>query len=188
MLVGVFSAFAQSDLTAGLIFLDGHADFHYPSAILKCDPADIELAILTGRGPKKIVQLAGKSPLLNDEDIVVFGIRAWDQIAESNIQIYDKKRMVEIGIKSAVEEGLENYIRRNLPLWLHFDVDVLDPELMPVMFPEPGGMSFDEVQEFLSLVMASGRIMGMSIACYHPSLDIGGGAGKQLASLISTIL
>jgi arginase len=188
MLVGIFSAFAQRDTEVGLVFLDGHADFHSPETSASGDPADMELAILTGRGPEKIVRIAGKYPLLKDEDVVVYGIRAWDQIAESDIGVYDNKLMAEIGIKGAVEEGLENFTRRNLPLWLHFDVDVLDPEFMPVMFPEPGGLTFEEVLEFLSLVWASGRIIGMSIACYHPKLDIDGNASIRLVTLISNVL
>jgi arginase len=188
MLVGIFSAFAQRDTEVGLFFLDGHADFQSPETSASGDPADMELAILTGRGPEKIVRIAGKYPLLKDEDVVVYGIRAWDQIAESDIVVYDKELMVEIGIKCAVEEGLENFIRRILPLWLHFDVDVLDPEFMPVMFPEPGGLTFEEVLKFLGLVKASGRIVGLSIACYHPKLDIDGMAGVRLVTLLSNVL
>lgn len=188
MLVGIFSAFAQRDTEVGLIFLDGHADFQSPETSDSGDPADMELAILTGRGPEKITRIAGKYPLLKDEDVVVYGIRAWDQIAESNIWVCDKKRMAESGIKSDVEEGLENFTRRNLPSWLHFDVDVLDPEFMPVMFPEPGGLTFEETREFLSLVRASGRIIGISITCYHPKLDIDLSAGVRLVTLISNVL
>jgi arginase len=188
MLVGIFSAFAQRNTEVGLVFLDGHADFHGPETSASGDPADMELAILTGRGPEKIVRIAGKYPLLKDEDVVVYGIRAWEQIAESDIEVYDKKLIVELGIKGAVEEGLENFTRRNLPLWLHFDVDVLDPEFMPVMFPEPGGLTFEEVLEILSLVWVSGRIMGMSIACYHPRLDIDGNASVRLVTLLSNVL
>jgi len=187
MLVGIFSAFAQRDIQVGLVFLDGHADFHSPETSASGDPADMELAILTGRGPEKIVRIAGKYPLLQDKDVVVYGIRAWDQISESDIGVYDRKRMAEIGIKGAVEEGLEDF-RINLPLWLHFDVDVLDPVFMPVMFPEPGGLTFEDVLEFQSLVRASGRIIGMSIACYHPKLDIDGNASVRLVTLLSNVL
>ena len=190
MLVGIFSAFAQRNTEVGLIFLDGHADFHSPESSASGDPADMELAILAGRGPEKITKIAGKYPLLKDENIVVYGIRAWDQIAEANIRIFDKKRMTEIGIKDAVEEGLENFTLRNLPSWLHFDVDVIDPEFMPAMFPEPGGLNLEEIQNFLNLVWNSSQIeiKGLSIACYHPRLDTDGSAGKRLVTLISEVL
>lgn len=188
MLVGILSAFARRDTEVGLIFLDGHADFHSPETSPNGDPADMELSILTGRGPHKITQVAGKYPLLKEEDVVVYGIRAWDQIAESNIRVYDRNRMAERGIKEAVEEGLESFARRGLSLWLHFDVDSLDPKFMPVMFPETGGLTFEETREFLSLVWATGRTVGMSIACYHPVLDIDGSAGTRLVTLIVDVL
>jgi arginase len=188
MLVGILSAFAWRDTEVGLIFLDGHADFHSPETSPSGDPADMELAILTGRGPERITRVAGKYPLLKEEDVVVYGIRAWDQIAESNIQVYDRNRMAERGIKEVVEEGLESFTQRGIPLWLHFDVDALDPKFMPVMFPESGGLTFEETREFLSLVWASGRIVGMSIACYHPVLDTDGSAGARLVTLIVDVL
>jgi arginase len=184
-LVGIFSAFAQRDRRVGLVFLDGHADFHSAETSASGDPADMELAILTGRGPDKIVRIAGKYPLLQDRNVVVYGIRAWDHISESDIAVYDKRRMAEIGIRNAVEKGLEHW---NLPLWLHFDVDVLDPALMPVLFPEPGGLTFEQTLEFLRLVWASGRVIGMSIACYHPRLDRDGHAGVQLVMLLLGLL
>ncbi len=188
MLVGIFSAFPQRNTGVGLIFLDGHADFHSPETSASGDPADMELAILTGRGPERITRIAGKYPLLKDEEVVVYGIRAWDRIGASNIEVYDRKRMMENGIKHTVKAGLKNFSQKKLPVWLHFDVDVLDPEFMPVMFPEPEGLTFEETQEFLGLVWASGRVLGMSIACYHPKLDVNGSAGAQLGTLVSEVL
>lgn len=188
MLVGIFTAFSQRETEAGLVFLDGHADFHSPETSPSGDPADMELAILTGRGPERITRIAGKYPLLKDEEVVVYGIRAWDYIGTSNIEVYDRQRMIKNGIKHTVKEGLKNFYQKELPVWLHFDVDVLDPELMPVMFPEPEGLTFEEAQEFLGFVWASGRVIGMSIACYHPKLDIDGSAGAQLVTLVSEVL
>ena len=188
MLIGIFAAFAQRETEVGLVFLDGHADFHSPETSPSGDPADMELAILTGRGPERITRIAGKYPLIKDEEVVVYGIRAWDGIGASNIEVYDRRLMVENGIKYSVKEGLKKFSQKELPIWLHFDVDALDPKFMPVMFPEPEGLTFEEAQEFLSFVWASGRVIGMSIACYHPKLDIGGSAGAQLVTLVSEIL
>ena len=148
----------------------------------------MELAVLIGHGPERITRVAGKYPLLKEEDVVVYGIRAWDRIAESNIWVYDANQMAERGIKEVVEEGLESLAQRGLSLWLHFDVDALDPQLMPVMFPESGGLTFEETREFLSLVWAAGRTVGMSIACYHPVLDTDGSAGARLVALILDVL
>jgi len=188
MLVGIFATFSQRETDAGLVFLDGHADFHSPETSPSGDPADMELAILTGRGPERITRITDKYPLLKDEEVVVYGIRAWDHIGTSNIEVYDRHRMIKNGIEHTVKEGLKDFYQKELPVWLHFDVDVLDPELMPVMFPEPQGLTFEEAQEFLGFVWASCQVIGMSIACYHPKLDIDGSAGARLATIVSEVL
>ncbi len=188
ILPGIFTALIRKTPDVGLIFLDGHADFHTVETSPSGDPADMELAILTGRGPDQITRMAGKYPMLKDSDVVVYGIRAWDHIAESDIEVYDMKRMTEIGIDRAVQDGLSGFAQRELPAWLHFDVDVLDPEVMPVMYPEPGGLGFEKAQGLLNQVWKSSQIVGLSIACYHPHLDKDGNAGKRLATLISELL
>ena len=188
MLVGIFAALARRKTEAGLVFLDGHGDFHSPETSPSGDPADMELAILTGRGPERITRIAGKYPLLKDDEVVVYGIRAWDGLETSAIEVYDRQRMLATGIKRAAKEGLKKFTQKELPVWLHFDVDVLDPEFMPVMFPEPGGLTFEEAHEFLDLVRTSVKVVGMSIACYHPSLDRDGSAGARIVTLISEFL
>lgn len=188
MLIGIFSAFAKRGEEINLIFLDGHADFHSVETSPTGDPADMELAILTGRGPERITKIANKYPLLEEKNVLVFGIRAWDQIAESSIQVYDKKIMKEKGIKTILEQGIKNLPNKELPIWLHLDVDVLDPKYMPVMFPEPDGLTYEDLYELLRNEWVLERIIGISIACYHPALDKNGSAGKRLVSLIVDIL
>ncbi|NHJ46359.1 MAG: arginase family protein [Asgard group archaeon] len=188
MLIGIISAFVQRNEEICLVFLDGHADFHNVETSPTGDPADMELAVLTGRGPEKITRIADKYPLLEEKNILVYGIRAWDQIAESNIQVYDYKKIKKKGIRSVLDQGIENLPNKKPPVWLHLDVDVLDPKIMPVMFPEPGGLSFEQLHEFLRHEWITNQAIGMSIACYHPTLDKEGKAGKKLVSLIADFL
>ena len=188
MLIGIFSAFAQRGEEINLIFLDGHADFHSVESSLTGDPADMELSVLTGRGPDKITKIANKYPLLDEEKVLVFGIRAWDKIAESNIQVYDNKTIKEKGIKTVLEQGIKKLPKKELPFWLHLDVDILDPSYMPVMFPEKDGLTFEDLYEFMGNELVLKQTIGISIACYHPALDKDGIAGKRLVSLIVDVL
>jgi arginase len=184
MLVGIMAAVAHNQPPVGLVFLDGHADFHSPETSPEGDPADMELAVLTGRGPHAITHVAGKYPLMEEDHIRVYGIRARDGIDQSPVRVYDRQQMAQRGIHAVVTEGLEDFIRKAMPVWLHFDVDVIDPSFMPVMFPEPDGLTVEETAEILQLVQAKGRSIGMSIACYHPELDAGGRAGARLVNLV----
>ena len=59
----------------GLLFIDGHADFYQPEANPNGEAASMELAFVTGRGPKLLTDLEGREPLVRDEDVVALGVR-----------------------------------------------------------------------------------------------------------------
>ena len=56
---------------------------------------------------------------------------------------------------------------------------------MPVLFPTSDGLTFDQTEHFLTQVLTSTHVIGMSIACYHPNLDVSGEAGKRITEIIS---
>jgi len=185
ILIGILGAFVTRNIQVGLVFFDGHADFHNTETSPTGEAADFELAFITGRGPEEITNLFEKCPLISDEHIVVYGIREPDLIAESNIQVHDKEQMIQTGIAHSVKEGLSKLASSKLPLWLHFDVDVIDPSVVPVLFPTPNGLTFEQTQDFLIQTLSAGYFLGMSIACYHPNIDAAGKAGRRIAALIS---
>ena len=47
---------------AGLLFLDGHADFYQPSAEPSGEAASMDLALATGHGPSAVGDIEGRSP------------------------------------------------------------------------------------------------------------------------------
>ena len=65
----------------GLFFLDGHADFYQPEASPTGEVADMDLAIVSGRGPRQLSDIDGRRPLVREEDIVAFGYRDAEQAA-----------------------------------------------------------------------------------------------------------
>lgn len=185
ILIGIFGAFAARDMSVGLIFFDGHADFHSRETSLTGEAADFELAFLTGRGSAEIAMLFERCPLISDDNIIAYGLREPDLIAESNIQVYTKKQMVQVGITQSAKEGLSRLLASKLPLWLHFDVDVIDPSLVQVLIPTSNGLTFEQTEDFLIQILSSGCILGMSVACYHPNLDANGEAGRRISAIIS---
>jgi arginase len=187
ILLGIFGAFRLAHRRAGLVILDGHTDYRDPSSSPSGEPADLELAILTGRGPGQLTGLFGLPPLVQPADVVICGYREPDLIAESNIHHFDHHAFRDAGAENLANKALRllGHVDR---LWFHLDVDVLDPTLMPVSFPEPDGLSIDETLAFLSTVLRSGRFMGISVACYHPRLDPDLYAASKVVSLLRSAL
>jgi len=67
---------------------------------------------------------------------------------------------------------------------LHLDVDVIDAELMPVIYPAGAGLTFDQAAELLRTLFEVRRVIGMDVACFHPNLDRSGAATAGLADLL----
>jgi arginase len=74
-------------------------------------------------------------------------------------------------------------------MWLHFDVDVLDPSVMPaVTYPQDGGPDFDQLAAVLAPLAASPNLVGVSIADLRPDLDDDGLNATRLVALLDRTL
>ena len=67
--------------------------------------------------------------------------------------------------------SLADRLRRNVPIYVTFDMDAFDPSLVSgVTTPEPGGLIFKEVMEYFS-VLAGMNIIGADIVELAPDYD-----------------
>jgi arginase len=68
-----------------------------------------------------------------------------------------------------------------LPVYISFDVDVLDPAFAPgVSHREPGGMTAGEAIAHLHAI--EGTIVGADVVEFNPRWDISGVTATELAS------
>ena len=183
----------------GLFFIDSHADFYQPEASLTVEVADMDLAIVSGRGPDVLTNIDNLKPLVHDEDIILFGYRDREQAASfgsqdvtnTNIHSFDLTYIKQLGIRAAASEAVRNILKDELcGFWIHLDVDVLDDAIMPAVdYRLKGGLSFDELSELLKIIVATSRSVGMDITIFNPNLDPEGVVAlKVVSSLLKGIL
>jgi arginase len=179
----------------GLFFIDGHADFYQPEASLTGEVADMDLAIVSGRGPDILTDIEGLKPLVLDQDIVVFGYRDGDQAAsygsqdvyETNMHVFDLEKVHTLGITHAASLAIEKLKNDDLAgFWIHLDVDVLDDEIMPAVDYrlDGGGLSFSDLSELLKIILRSKCAVGMDITIFNPLLDVDGSITHRFVSSI----
>lgn len=183
----------------GLFFIDGHADFYQPGASPTGEAADMELALVSGRGPEILSNIDGLRPLVRDEDIVLFGNRDGDEaktygsqdVAESGIHVYELKKVHGRGLAPAGSEAMDMLARSELKgVWIHLDVDALDDELMPAVdYRMPGGLTYQDLEQLLKIVMRSRKVVGMDVTIFNPKLDQDGALARKLVfSLVAGLL
>jgi arginase len=165
----------------GLLFLDGHADFYQPEAEPTGEAASMDLALVTGRGPEVVTNIAGLRPLVRDEDVVAFGFRDAERAAGEGsrplpptLLALELAAVRERGIEPATRDALAHLEREDAAAgyWIHLDVDVLDDVIMPAVdYRLPDGLGWDELSAVLRLAIAGPRAVGLEITIFNPALD-----------------
>jgi arginase len=201
ILIGNLLALRQMGISSGsgdrygLFFIDGHADFYQPEASLTGEVADMDLAIVSGRGPDILTDIEGLKPLVLDQDVVIFGYRDGDQAAsygsqdvcETKMHVFNLEKVHTLGITHAASLAIEKLMNNDLAgFWIHLDADVLDDAIMPAVDYrlDGGGLSFSDLGELLKVILGSGNAVGMDITIFNPSLDIDGSITRRFVSSI----
>jgi arginase len=81
----------------------------------------------------------------------------------------------------AIAAEVADALAEQAPLWLHFDVDVLDQAVFPATdYLMPDGLGWEELRAVLRAVLSSPRLIGASLACYNPDKDPNRSCGRAL--------
>ncbi|MBC8076205.1 MAG: arginase family protein, partial [Chloroflexales bacterium] len=178
----------------GLAFLDGHSDFrHLGNAPAVGAAAGEDLALVTGRGHDDLVNIDGLRPYVADADIAVLGIRDDDEYA-AELAAFDihtaAATTCRTGPATAAASALARLTRHGLAgYWVHLDVDVLDPTVMPAVdSPDPGGLDWPDLRGLLGPLLAHPGAVGLQITVFDPDLDPDGRLATTLADLLVDVV
>jgi arginase len=181
----------------GLLFIDGQADFFQPEADPYGEGASMDLAFVTGHGPRSLTEFEGRTPLINERDVVAFGFRDADDQAEYGSQplpekllSFDLPTIQKMGIATAAAKAIAHLSRPELDgFWIHVDADCLDDAVMPAVdFRLPGGLTVEQLETVLKTALDSAKAVGLEVTIYNPALDSDGRAGRLLTDLLVNAL
>lgn len=175
----------------GLAFLDGHSDFrHIGNAPGVGSAAGEDLALVTGRGQVELTDLEGRGPYVRDEDVAVLGIRDDDEylneLRQLQISTWPVTALRTNGPEAVAAAALARLERDELDgFWVHLDVDILDPRVMPAVdSPDPGGIEHHELVPLLGSLLASPWCVGLEVTVFDPDLDPDGRLAAELADTL----
>ncbi len=175
----------------GLVFVDGHSDFRHPgNASYVGAAAGEDLALVTGRGQSDLAAIEGRRPYFRDIDVVVLGIRAQDEY-RLDLQAAGIVTRPVPALRAEGAARSAQWARDQLVdcagYWLHVDVDVLDPAVMPAVdAPSPGGIAFPELELLLAGLVESPHCLGVEITVYDPDYDADGQYAAEITSSVAT--
>ncbi|MGK5678904.1 arginase family protein [Actinoplanes sp. URMC 104] len=174
----------------GLIFVDGHSDFRHPgNASYVGAAAGEDLALVTGRGQADLAAIEGRRPYFRDVDVVVMGIRAQDEyrldLQAAGIVTRPVPALRAEGAARSAQWAREQLVDC-AGYWVHMDVDVLDPAVMPAVdAPSPGGIAFPELELLLAGLVESPHCLGVEITVFDPDYDTDGSYAAEIVTAVT---
>ena len=131
---------------------------------------------------------------LDPANVCMIGLRSVDEpehqlISELGIDVYDMRRIDEVGVAKPVSDFLDRVSAVNGLLHVSFDVDFLDPEIAPAVGTTvPGGATFREAHLIMEMVHDSGLASSLELTELNPFLDIRGKTATLMCDLTASLL
>ncbi len=111
VLMGIIEGLRSLNRRIGLVYMDAHGDSNTPETSPSGIIGGMDVAIATGRGPESLTGMFGHSPLLPEENVVLYGVRDLDPLeakalAESNIRVYTREKIRLEGAENTAKEAV----------------------------------------------------------------------------------
>jgi len=141
---------------ARILWLDAHGDFNTPATSPSAFLGGMSLAGACGLWDAGLGQ-----PAVSPDRIVLCGIRDLDP---TEGEALDRSPATVIGAAIETLVYLANALD-GAPAFVHLDLDVLDPSVMPAEHPADGGLSAEKLYDLLDAVADASEVVGIEITC-----------------------
>jgi len=175
----------------GLVYLDADADLNTPETSPSGYLHGMALAHALGEGAPELAAAGGEGPAVAPDHVALVGFRALDPGERPRIGglglALPAGAARRIGMHASAALALDAVENGDGPIVVHLDVDVIDPEQMPVRrTPTPGrGLDFEEAAALLCALAASPRVVALEVMEFDPDADADGRVARRLVELIA---
>lgn len=216
--IGAVPALAAARGAATVAWLDAHGDINTPETSTSGLITGMPLAVVLGHGYDELTAIGDDAPRPRPEATFLLGSRDLDPgevelIDRLGVQLRDVTSMRSVGPEEVTMEvlgipeisvippearvqlaaadpaaGAALEAAPRPPLYLHFDVDVLDPQYAPgVYFGVDGGFDPSEVATLAGYLCASGCVGVLAVASANLDHDVDGRTVASIRDVFTSI-
>ena len=174
--VGTTAGLGSSE--CGVVWFDAHGDFNTPNTTTSGFFDGMALATLAGLCWDRMAASIPNFRAIAGSNIVHIGGRdvslaELTLMRQSGVELYPARDLVAGGHSSGVADALARLTKRASAVYLHLDLDVLNPtDLRANEFSPPGGLSLTTVVQLLRDIRQACRVAAVGIASYDPAQDV----------------
>jgi arginase len=189
--IGVVSGLKQAagaGVAIGVVWVDAHGDFNTPETSFSGILAGMPVAIMAGLAGPLWRDAAGLATPVATEHIILAGTRELDEKEEALIRSTDVRVVPasELCDGDDFAQAIDWLVRCCAQLYLHVDLDVLDPRFVPsASTPSANGLSVEELVTTMAKVLQTGKVAAVAISSLNPGAGARG--ERSVASAMKTI-
>ena len=155
--LGTVSGLQRAGLEAGIVWFDAHGDVQTLETTTSGYLGGLPLRLLVGYRPELIATRLGLRAV-PEHQVTLVGARDLDPPEVSYLASAQIRRC---GVGELDAAGLPGG-----PLYVHLDLDVIDPAQLPgLRFPAPGGPGPAQLAGALNALLGTGRVAAIGVAC-----------------------
>lgn len=138
--------------------------------------------------------LAALLPLARPEATVLIGPRDREEIEAAGVSSLAGSipLLSDVAVNKGNPEALGRMAAERVAAhgrwWLHIDLDVLASDaLQAVRYPQPGGLTWDELEGLTKAAVSVGALAGIDLTIYNPDLDPDGVGADSIVQFVAFI-
>jgi arginase len=192
--IGTLAGVSKHYQNLGVIWYDAHGDLNTADTSPSGNIHGMPLAVSLGLGHSTLTQIAGYSPKVKPENIIIIGARSLDDgekelIKEQGIKVYTMHEIDRLGMTRVMEETI-NYLKENTDgVHLSLDLDGLDPHDAPgVGTPVIGGISYRESHLAMEMLAEAEIVTSAEFVEVNPILDEKNKTATVAVALMGSLL
>jgi arginase len=148
---------------AVVLWLDAHGDFNTPATTLTKSLSGMSMAGACGLWDAGLIADA-----VPEDRVVLAGVRDLDAKEREALERSDVSVIGASPVETLV--AVKNALNGE-PVYIHLDLDVLDPAVFPAREPAPNGLAPEKLYDLLEAVVADSELIGIEVTTFEAPED-----------------
>jgi arginase len=171
-----------------VVWLDAHADFNTPDSTPSGFLDGMGLSVLVGEGWRALRETVPGYQALPEANVALVGIRDVDGAEQERLAASQIAVVPPAEAGDGLGQALDRLASRVAEVYLHLDLDVLDPsEGRANPWAVPGGLSVVEAERVVAAVGERFAVRAAALTAYDPAADAEGKIPPLAARLLERL-
>lgn len=173
----------------GIIWFDAHGDFNTPETTVGGFLDGMALTAATGRCWTQLASsIPGFQPIY-DRNVLMLGARDLDPLEAGALNSSDVAWLSPEQLRQSLDSALDALRARVRTVYVHLDLDVLDPSVGKVnSYAAPGGLTLEELRTTLGRIVQRFRVGAVALTAFDPVYDEDGRVARAAFNILETIV